>query len=72
MTYLFAFFPRALISVLVLTSSLMPAFAADWPNWRGPTLDGASGETVLPEKLDASTQVWAVDLPGPSSPSRYQ
>lgn len=67
MTYFFAFLSRALVSVLVLSSNLMPAFAADWPNWRGPTLDGASGETVLPEKLDASTQVWAVDLPGPSS-----
>lgn len=67
MIYLRSFFPRTLISALVLSSILLPSFAADWPNWRGPTLDGASGETVLPEKLDASTQVWAVDLPGPSS-----
>jgi outer membrane protein assembly factor BamB len=67
MTYLSLFMPRTLISALVWSSMVMPAFTADWPNWRGPTLDGASGETAVPEKLDASTQVWAVDLPGPSS-----
>lgn len=41
--------------------------AGDWPNWRGPTLDGASEEGGLPDKLDASTQLWALDLPGPSA-----
>ncbi len=66
MTSLSALLRRALVPAL-LSALWLPAVAADWPNWRGPTLDGASGETMLPEKLDASTQVWALDLPGPSS-----
>lgn len=66
MTYLSMLLRRAVVPAL-LSATLIPAFAADWPNWRGPTLDGASGEATLPDKLDASTQVWATELPGPSS-----
>lgn len=40
------------------------ASADEWPQWRGPHLNGSSQAKRLPEKLDASTQAWAVDLPG--------
>ncbi|HEY2589677.1 MAG TPA: PQQ-binding-like beta-propeller repeat protein [Tepidisphaeraceae bacterium] len=40
------------------------AGAEEWPQWRGPHLDGSSEAKGLPDKLDASTQAWAVDLPG--------
>jgi outer membrane protein assembly factor BamB len=66
MTSLSALVRRALVPTL-LSVLCLPSSASDWPNWRGPTLDGASGESVLPEKLDASTQAWAIELPGPSS-----
>ncbi len=40
----------------------------EWSNWRGPHYDGSSDETALPDALDPSrTQLWAIDLPGPSS-----
>ena len=40
----------------------------EWPNWRGPHFDGSSDETALPDALDPQrTQLWATDLPGPSS-----
>lgn len=67
MTSLRSLLRRALVSTLLLSVAGLPLAASDWPNWRGPTLDGASSESVLPEKLDASTQAWAIDLPGPSS-----
>lgn len=38
--------------------------AADWPHWRGPLFTGASGETGLPDRLDAQHRVWQVTLPG--------
>lgn len=66
MSYLSTILRCAVVPAL-LSATLLPTVAADWPNWRGPTLDGASGEAVLPEKLDASTQLWATELPGPSA-----
>lgn len=69
MSYLSAILRCAVVPAL-LSATLMSSTqltAADWPNWRGPTLDGASGEATLPDKLDASTQVWATELPGPSA-----
>jgi len=40
----------------------------NWPNWRGPHSNGSSDETALPDALDPQkTQLWSVDLPGPSS-----
>lgn len=60
--------PLALAICLAALSGLANGLTAgDWPNWRGPTLDGASAETALPDRLDASTQAWATALPGPSA-----
>ncbi len=45
-----------------------PLFAADWPQWRGPNLNGATSETNLPAQLDIEKNLkWAVELPGPSA-----
>lgn len=49
---------------LALTS---PCAASDWPQWRGPSFNGASDETSLPDSLDSQTLVWKTPLPGPSA-----
>lgn len=54
--------------LLASTLSLCPAFADNWPQWRGPKNDGHSTDTGLvaewgPEK----NIVWKLDLPGPGS-----
>lgn len=62
---MFRFAPRFLIGTLLLVS---PLFAADWPQWRGPNLNGATDETNLPAQLDPAKNLkWSVELPGPSA-----
>jgi outer membrane protein assembly factor BamB len=40
------------------------ALAGDWPQWRGPTLDGVSTETNLPLKWDQKDNVtWRLAMP---------
>jgi outer membrane protein assembly factor BamB len=42
--------------------------AENWPNWRGPSHNGASPETGLPEKFSKTEGVkWVATLPGPSA-----
>lgn len=50
--------------MIVLLISGAKLRADEWPQWRGPHFNGSSEAKGLPEKLDASTQAWAVDLPG--------
>ncbi|QDU90689.1 outer membrane biogenesis protein BamB [Pirellulimonas nuda] len=39
--------------------------AADWPQWRGATIDGATNATGLATQWDASTNIaWKADVPG--------
>ena len=39
-------------------------FAEPWPQWRGPRLNGVSGETALPTRWDTKTNVaWKLPLP---------
>ncbi|REJ70959.1 MAG: hypothetical protein DWQ29_24795 [Planctomycetota bacterium] len=40
------------------------AAADDWHGWRGPTQDGHSHETGLPERWTAENVVWTRELPG--------
>ncbi len=49
---------------------ILPAGAADWPNFRGPHSSGISEEKDLPTKWsDKENLVWKIDLPGPGSSS---
>jgi outer membrane protein assembly factor BamB len=48
----------------------LPAFAGNWPNWRGPEGNGVSTEKSLPLKWsDAENVRWRVELPGPGNSS---
>ena len=49
------------LCVLALGSSLR---ADNWPQWRGPNLNGSSAETALPEVLNDTTKLWEAKLPG--------
>lgn len=50
-----------LIAVLMICPSVA---AGEWQQWRGPSFNGSTDETNLPEKLDASTMKWEAVLPG--------
>ena len=41
---------------------------AGWFHWRGPTQNGTSAETGLPDKVDAAKPLWSADFPGQSAP----
>ncbi len=56
--------PVVVLLLLVLLLVIDEVGAGEWPNWRGPTFDGASTETGLPERLDESTRRWRQPLPG--------
>ncbi len=52
--------------------ALMPtlSLADDWPQWRGPRLNGISTETGLPTAWNQTDNVvWRVALPGPAGSS---
>ncbi|MBL8233644.1 MAG: PQQ-binding-like beta-propeller repeat protein, partial [Bryobacterales bacterium] len=52
----------ARVALVLLT---IPIFAADWPQWRGPTGDGISTETNVPIRWSSTENVaWKVPLPG--------
>ena len=54
----------ALIAVVILTSG---AGAGNWPQWRGPTLNGVSEETNLPLHWSERENIaWKLSLPGMS------
>lgn len=40
-----------------------PTFA-DWPQWRGPTFNGAASPGKLPDSITAENQLWRTPLPG--------
>jgi outer membrane protein assembly factor BamB len=51
--------------LLVLMAAASPLSAENWPQWRGPTLNGTTAETNLPTKFSKTENVlWKVDLPG--------
>lgn len=58
---------RILILILGLSFS---CFAADWPQFRGPTANGVATENDLPLKWsETENLVWRTELPGPGSSS---
>jgi outer membrane protein assembly factor BamB len=57
-----------LLLSLGLPPGVAQAEAAQWPQWRGPTFDGASPETDLPKTFSKTESVrWNVALPGASA-----
>jgi hypothetical protein len=55
---------RILVSLLFAASSLASLNAENWPQWRGPLLNGVSSETNLPLKWTAEANVaWKLPLP---------
>jgi outer membrane protein assembly factor BamB len=59
----FAF--RILPAILVALTATPSGFAADWPCWRGPRLDGSSQETNFPLHWSATSNIlWKTALPG--------
>ena len=59
-----------LLSSLALVLTLALGSAADWPQFRGPTVSGVSTEKGLPIKWSAKEGVaWKTELPGPGTSS---
>ncbi len=56
---------RSLIPALViLLASASSSQGDNWPQWRGPALNGVSAETGLPTTWDADTNItWKLELP---------
>ncbi len=53
-----------LILVLIPTSFATRATAENWPQWRGPSLNGVSGETGVPISWSTTENVtWKLELP---------
>ena len=51
--------------VLAVASTFTAAHAENWPQWRGPTLNGTTTEKGLPTQFSTTEGVkWALDLPG--------
>ena len=51
-----------------LVSGWRPARAANWPQWRGPFLNGSTTETGLPARWSKTENVvWATAMPGRSA-----
>jgi outer membrane protein assembly factor BamB len=56
---------RTINSLLILTVVATVARAENWPQWRGPNLNGVSGEKNLPAKWTTEENVaWKVAMPG--------
>lgn len=56
-----------LASVVILVAAAPVVHAENWPQWRGATLDGVSGEKNLPTHWSQTENVaWRVALPGPA------
>ena len=59
--------PSLLLAVLPLipVSAQAAEGGANWPQWRGPALNGSSTATGLPDKLDRSANLaWSAKMPG--------
>lgn len=63
--------PGTLCDMVPTPAALLALFFIafqDWPQWRGPSFDGASTVTGLPSELSKEKGVrWIAELPGPSA-----
>jgi outer membrane protein assembly factor BamB len=52
-------------TLLLLLLAVLTVHAENWPQWRGPRLDGTSAEAAVPAHWSATSNVaWKVALPG--------
>ena len=60
--------------VLSLLIASAAALSADWPEWRGPTRDGVSAETSLPDGWSPGGEnlAWRIPIGGRSSPVAFR
>ncbi len=60
---------RSAAALLVATAAFNPAArAANWPQWRGPALNGSSPEKDLPVEWGTEKNVaWKTPMPGPGA-----
>lgn len=59
---------RTLLGLTLAILFAAPAFAENWPAWRGPTGMGQSTETKLPTKWSKTDNVrWKIPLPAPGN-----
>ena len=49
---------------LLITLTAATLHAENWPQWRGPRLDGTSLDKGFPKKIEASNTLWRTELPG--------
>ena len=55
-------------TIVLLTAVASSALRAEnWPQWRGPNLNGSTSETGLPDNLDPKTAIWTATMPGPGA-----
>jgi outer membrane protein assembly factor BamB len=61
----FPFFMTAPSIVCAFLTLISAAFAADWPQWRGPKGDGTSEEAKFPSRWSGTDNIrWKAELPG--------
>jgi len=53
-----------LLTFSLLLAVTLPLFAENWPQWRGPRMDGTSSDTGFPTKCEVNAATWKVELPG--------
>ncbi len=57
---------RSALLALCCFAATSLAWAENWPQWRGPQLNGLSSEKEVPTKWTKTSGVaWRIDLPGP-------
>lgn len=62
--------PAFAAAAAILWALASPALADDWPQWRGPQLNGVSAESNLPVRWSRDENVlWRLELPGPAGAS---
>ena len=56
---------KQILGLTLILVSITAAYAENWPQWRGPNLNGLSNEKNLPAKWTSEENVtWKVAMPG--------
>ena len=58
---------KQFILTLLLVAPLAGLNATDWPNWRGPSANGAAPAGNYPARWSTNDVTWKIDLPGKGS-----